>query len=38
MTRLLERVGIRVTSVVGGFDSEDYGIVTRRMIIVGRKI
>lgn len=37
MTRLLERVGIRVTSVVGGFDSEDYGIVTRRMIIVGRK-
>ncbi len=38
MTRLLERVGIRVTLVVGGFDSEDYGIVTRRMIIVGRKI
>ena len=37
MTRLLERVGIRVTLVVGGFDSEDYGIVTRRMIIVGRK-
>jgi SAM-dependent methyltransferase len=37
MTRLLERVGIRVTAVFGGFDSEVYGIGTRRMIIIGRK-
>jgi SAM-dependent methyltransferase len=37
MTRLLERVGIGVTAVFGGFDSEVYGIGTRRMIILGRK-
>jgi hypothetical protein len=37
ITRLLERVGMRVTAVFGGFDSEEYGIGTRRMIIVARK-
>ena len=37
MTRLLERVGMRVTAVFGGFDGEVYGIGTRRMIIVGVK-
>jgi SAM-dependent methyltransferase len=37
MTRLLERVGFRVTSVVGGFDGEPYAIGTRRMIIVAKK-
>jgi SAM-dependent methyltransferase len=37
MTRLLERVGLRVTAVFGGFDGEVYGIGTRRMIIVGLK-
>ncbi len=37
MTRLLERVGMRVTAVFGGFEGEDYGIVTRRMIIVAKK-
>jgi SAM-dependent methyltransferase len=37
MTRLLERVGIRVISVFGGFEGEEYGIGTRRMIIVGKK-
>jgi SAM-dependent methyltransferase len=37
MTRLLERVGIRVISVFGGFEGEEYGIGTRRMIIVGEK-
>src|SRR4029077_7036782 len=26
MTRLLERVGLRVTSVYGGFEGEEYGI------------
>jgi SAM-dependent methyltransferase len=37
MTRLLERVGFQVTAVSGGFESEVYGIGTRRMIIVCRK-
>ena len=37
MTRLLERVGMRVTAVFGGFEGEEYGIGTRRMIIVTRK-
>ncbi len=37
MTRLLERVALRVTSVFGGFDDEAYGIGTRRMIIVAKK-
>jgi len=37
MTRLLERVGMRVTAVFGGFDSEEYGIGTRRMIVVAKK-
>jgi len=37
MTRLLERVGVGVTAVFGGFDGEVYGIGTRRMIIVARK-
>lgn len=37
MTRLLERVGMRVTAVFGGFEGEEYGIGTRRMIIVARK-
>jgi SAM-dependent methyltransferase len=37
MTRLLERVGLRVTSVFGGFEGEQYGIGTRRMIVVGQK-
>ena len=37
MTRLLERVGMRVTAVFGGFEGEDYGIGTRRMIIVAQK-
>jgi len=37
MTRLLERVGLRLTSVLGGFDGEEYGIGTRRMIMVGQK-
>ena len=38
MIRLLERVGLRVTAVFGGFDGEAYAIGTRRMIIVARKI
>lgn len=37
MTRLLERVGVRVTAVFGGFEGEAYTIGTRRMIIVGEK-
>jgi SAM-dependent methyltransferase len=37
MTRLLDRVGMWVTGVFGGFEGEDYGIVTRRMIIVAQK-
>jgi SAM-dependent methyltransferase len=37
MTRLLERVGLRVTSVFGGFEGEEYGIGTRRMIVVAEK-
>lgn len=37
MTRLLERVGMRVSAVFGGFDGEEYSIGTRRMIIVARK-
>jgi SAM-dependent methyltransferase len=37
MTRLLERVGLIVTAVFGGFDSESYSIDTRRMIIVAGK-
>jgi len=35
--RLLERVGMSVTSVFGGFDSESYAIDTRRMIILAQK-
>jgi len=37
MTRLLERVGIRVTKVFGGFEGEEYGIGTRRMIVIATK-
>jgi len=37
ITRLLERVGMRVTKVFGGFEGEEYGIGTRRMIIVATK-
>ena len=37
MTRLLERVGLRVKSLLGGFDGEEYAIGTRRMIIVAKK-
>jgi SAM-dependent methyltransferase len=37
MTRLLERVGLPVTAVFGGFDGEAYAIGTRRMIVVARK-
>ena len=35
--RLLERVGMSVTDVFGGFDGESYAIDTRRMIILARK-
>ena len=37
MTRLLERVGMRTTAVFGGFEGEEYGIGTRRMIVVAQK-
>ncbi len=37
MTRRLERAGMRVTAVFGGFDGEAYAIGTRRMIIVAQK-
>jgi hypothetical protein len=37
MARLLERVGMRVSAVCGGFDGEVYGIGTRRMIVVAKK-
>ena len=37
MKRLLERVGLGVTAVFGGFDGEEYAIGTRRMVIVARK-
>ena len=37
MTRLLERVGLSVMAVFGGFDGESYAISTRRMIIHARK-
>jgi hypothetical protein len=37
MARLLERVGMRTTAVFGGFDGEEYGIATRRMIVVAQK-
>jgi SAM-dependent methyltransferase len=37
MTRLLERAGMRVTAVFGGFDGETYAINTRRMILCARK-
>ena len=37
ITRLLERVGLSVTGVFGGFDSEPYAIGTRRMIILAQK-
>jgi 2-polyprenyl-3-methyl-5-hydroxy-6-metoxy-1,4-benzoquinol methylase len=36
MTRLLERAGIRLTAVFGGFDGEEYSISTRRMIITAQ--
>jgi SAM-dependent methyltransferase len=37
MTRLLERVGMRMTKVFGGFEGEEYAISTRRMIILAKK-
>lgn len=37
MIRLLERVGLGKIEVFGGFDSEPYGIETRRMILCARK-
>jgi hypothetical protein len=37
MTRLLVRVGLHVTSVFGGFEGAEYGIGTRRMIVVAEK-
>jgi SAM-dependent methyltransferase len=37
MTRLLERVGLGKIEVFGGFDSEPYGIESRRMILCARK-
>jgi SAM-dependent methyltransferase len=37
MTRLLERAGMKVTAVFGGFDGEAYAISTRRMIIVAQR-
>jgi SAM-dependent methyltransferase len=37
MTRLLDRVGLRLSKVFGGFDSEPYAISTRRMIIIAGK-
>ena len=37
MTRLLERVGLGVMAVFGGFDGESYAINTRRMIIRAQK-
>jgi hypothetical protein len=37
MTRLLERAGLRVSAVFGGFEGEEYSIGTRRMIIVAQK-
>jgi len=37
MTRLLERAGLRLTGVFGGFDGEAYSIGTRRMILCARK-
>ena len=37
MTRLLERVGLAVIAVFGGFDGEPYSIGTRRMIIHARR-
>ena len=37
MTRLLDRVGLRLSKVFGGFDSEPYAISTRRMIIIAEK-
>jgi SAM-dependent methyltransferase len=37
MRRLLERAGMRVTEVFGGFDGEAYAISTRRMILCAQK-
>lgn len=37
MTRLLERSGMQVAAVFGGFDGEEYAIATRRMIIVSQR-
>jgi SAM-dependent methyltransferase len=37
MTRLLERAGMNMTAVFGGFEGEAYAISTRRMIIVAKK-
>jgi SAM-dependent methyltransferase len=38
MTRLLERTGMRVTGVFGGFLGEMYAISTRRMILCAQRI
>jgi SAM-dependent methyltransferase len=37
MTRLLERVGMHMTAVFGGFEGEAYAIGTRRMILMAKK-
>jgi len=36
-TRLLQRVGLNLTGVFGGFDGEPYAIGTRRMIVLAQK-
>jgi 2-polyprenyl-3-methyl-5-hydroxy-6-metoxy-1,4-benzoquinol methylase len=37
ITRLLQRVGLSLSGVFGGFDSEPYAISTRRMIVLAQK-
>ena len=37
-TRLLQQVGLKVTTVFGGFDNEPYAVDTRRMIVLAQKV
>ena len=37
MDKMLATAKLQLTSVAGGFNGEDYGVDTRRMILVARK-
>ena len=37
MSQMLEAAGMELTEVFGGFNGEEYGVNTRRMILIARR-